>query len=398
MFGPRFRIATLFGLPIYIDLSWFLIALLITWSLAEGLFVHQLPVYLEAFRAAESTQQAAEALREQAGLRWIMGVVGALGLFGSVLLHELGHARAADLFGVPMKSITLFIFGGVAEMNEEPPSAKAEFWVAVAGPLVTVVLFIVGTMAWTAGLAVGLALPATTLIAYLTIVNGMLLAFNMLPAFPLDGGRVLRAAIWAYSGKLTKATRITSRIGGGFGLALIGFGLLNLLLGAIVPAIWWTLIGLFLRSAAQMSYQRVLARTALEGEALERFMNRNPITITPDLPLDQLVDDFIYRYHYKMFPIVNGDGQLQGCLTIDQIKDVPRDDWPATRVSQLMERCGPDNTIRLDQDPLDALTAMHANNKSRLMVLDDRGQLVGVVSLKDLMEFLSLKLELGDEG
>ncbi len=397
MFGPRFRICTLFGLPIYIDLSWFIILLLITWSLAEGLFV-ELPTILEAWRATEATLAAAEALAEQAGLRWVLGLVGALGLFGSVLLHELGHARAAEMFGVPMRGITLFIFGGVAEMNEEPPSAKAEFWVAVAGPIVTVVLFALGVFAWSLGLAVNLALPATTIIAYLTIVNGVLLAFNMLPAFPLDGGRVLRAAIWAYSGKLTKATRITSQIGGGFGLALIFLGLLRLFAaGDLLGAIWWALVGLFLRAAANMSYQRVLARQALHGETLERFMNRHPVTVTPDLPVDELVHDFIYRYHYKMFPVVNGDGELQGCLTIDQLKDVPRDAWPSTAVGQVMERCGPDNTLRIDQDPLEALTSMHATNKSRMMVLDDGGRLVGVVSLKDLMEFLSLKLELGEE-
>ncbi|MEX0655502.1 MAG: site-2 protease family protein [Phycisphaeraceae bacterium] len=378
MFGPSFHLFNLFGFPIRVDLSWFIIVVLITWSLAEGLF---------------GSEQFYPQLVDQPGMRWAMGFAGAMGLFASVVLHELGHAKVAESFGLPMKGITLFIFGGVAEMTDEPPSAKAEFWVAVAGPIVSIAVGIVAGLLWLGGHAVGLGVPVTSVIGYLAIINIALVVFNMIPAFPLDGGRVLRSVIWAYSGKLHKATRITSQIGSGFGIVLMVLAVVQLLFGNIIGAVWWFLIGMFLRGAAQMSYQRLLARRALEGESLQRFMKQNPVTVTPDVPIDRLVDDYLYRYNYKMFPVVEDGDHLAGCLTLNQIKDLPREKWHDTHVADVYERCGPSNTIQLNQDPLDALTAMSQNQRSRLMVLDG-DRLVGVISLKDLMDFLSMKVEL----
>lgn len=378
MFGPRFHLFNLFGFPIYVDLSWFVIVVLITWSLAEGLF---------------GSQELYPDLVDKPTTRWVMGVAGAIGLFASVVLHELGHAKVAERFGLPMRGITLFIFGGVAEMSDEPPSAKAEFWVAIAGPIVSIVVGTVAGLLWFAGHAAELGVGFTAVIGYLAIINFVLVAFNMIPAFPLDGGRVLRSAIWAWSGKLNKATRITSQIGAAFGLALMVLAVLRLILGDVFGAVWWFLIGMFLRGAAQMSYQRLLARRALEGETLDRFMKPDPVTLRPDVPIQQVVDDFLYRYNYKMFPVVEDGDRVLGCITINQIKDLPREQWAQTRVADVYERCDGTNTIQRDREPLDALTTMSQGQRSRLMVLDG-DRLVGVVSLKDLMDFLSMKIEL----
>ncbi|MFA9476903.1 site-2 protease family protein [Phycisphaerales bacterium AB-hyl4] len=378
MFGPRFHILNLFGFPIYVDLSWFIIVVLITWSLAEGLF---------------GAEQWYPELADEPTLRWAMGFAGAIGLFVSVVLHELGHAKVAEWFGVPMKGITLFIFGGVAEMTQEPPSAKAEFWVAIAGPIVSVAVGCTAAVLWGAGHFVGLGVPFTSVIGYLAIINIVLVVFNMIPAFPLDGGRVLRSIIWAWSGQLNKATRVTSQIGSGFGIALMILAVLRLIMGDILGAVWWFLIGMFLRAAAQMSYQRLLARRALEGETLERFMKQNPVTLNVDVPIDRVVDDFLYRYNYKMFPVVEDGDRVVGCITINQIKALPREKWEQTRVSDVYEPCDDTNTIQLDKDPLDALTAMSQTQRSRLIVLEG-DRLVGIVSLKDLMDFLSMKIEL----
>src|SRR6056297_3376601 len=283
MITKRFKIFSLLGFPIYLDLSWFAIVILISWSLATSVF----PSQVEGLTATAY---------------WTMGVLGALGLFASILAHELGHAVVARRFELPMRGITLFIFGGVAEMTKEPPSAKAEFFVAIAGPIVSV-LISAGCFAVVA--LGGSAMPpsAAAVISYLALINAVVVAFNLIPAFPLDGGRVLRSILWHVKGNLRWATRISSSIGSGFGLVLILLGLLSLLSGSLFAAIWQFLIGMFLRNAAQMSYQQVLMRRALEGEPVSRFMRTSVVDVSPTMTLDQLVDNYVYRYHHKMYPV-----------------------------------------------------------------------------------------------
>lgn len=384
MFGPRFHLFTLFGFPIYVDLSWFVIAVLVTWSLAVGLF---------------GSAELFPMLVEQPGTRWAMGVVGALGLFASIVLHELGHAKMAEQYGLPMRGITLFIFGGVAEMSQEPPSAKAEFMVAIAGPIVSIAIAAVTVASWLIGRMLEAPVAVTAVLGYLGLINALLVAFNMIPAFPLDGGRVLRSILWAAKDNLRWATRITSSIGGGFGIALMVLAGLQLLTGNIIGAIWWFILGMFLRSAAQMSYQQLLLRRALEGEPVERFMSHEPVTVKPGDTIERVVDDFIYRHHYKFYPVTeDGEdhGQLVGCLTLDRIKEVPRDQWPQTHVRDVLEQCGSTNTIERGRDAMDAMARMREHQRSRLMVVQD-GRLVGVVALKDLMDFLSMKVELEEQ-
>ena len=377
MFGPRFHLFDLFGFKIYIDLSWFIIAILVTWSLAEGWFAQY------------------DEFAEQALLRWGMGIAGALGLFASIILHELGHAKVARTQGVEMRGITLFIFGGVAEMNDEPPTPKAEFLVAIGGPIVSVVIAVICYGLAAAGWALGLV-AITAVVFWLAIINTVLLVFNMVPAFPLDGGRVLRSILWGIRRDLRWATRVTSLIGSGFGVVLMIFGAYSVLAGN-PGGFWLGILGLFLFFAARMSYQQLLLRRALEGEPIDRFMSKNPVTVSPQLPLDQLIEDYVYRYHFKMFPVVEDDDRLRGCVTLNQFRDVPREQWAHKRVEDLLTRCGPENTIPHDADAMAALSRMRSNDRSRLMVVE-HDRLVGVVSLKDLMDFLSLKIELEEHG
>jgi len=345
------------------------VVLLITWSLAEGAF----PRFYEGLSTATY---------------WGMGLAGALGLFVCVLLHELGHALVARRFGLEMRGITLFIFGGVAEMTAEPPHAKAEFWVAVGGPIVTAVL--AGAFALIA--IVPLATPFAGVIEYLLLINIVLLVFNAIPAFPLDGGRVLRAALWQYKGSLRWATRICSQIGSGFGMVLIILAILQLFAGNFIGAMWWFLIGLFLRGAAGMSYQQVLVRQALHGEPVRRFMTDDPVTVPPSVSIEQLVDQYVYQHHFKMFPVAR-NGDLLGCVTTQQIKQVPRERWAETTVDQVLGDCPSPTTLKPDDDAMDALAKLNRSGASRAMVVDN-DHLVGVLSLKDLMAFLALKLEL----
>jgi Zn-dependent protease len=325
-----------------------------------------------------------------------MGALGALGLFASVLLHELSHALVARRRGARIRGITLFIFGGVAEMEDEPPSPSAEFAVAIVGPLTSVVIGGVCLgLAWLSG-QLNLGAPTAGVLGYLGWINLVLAAFNLVPAFPLDGGRVLRAALWRWKNSLRRATRITAGIGSGFGLALIVLGVLTLIAGNLIGGLWWILIGLFLRSAAQMSYRQVLIRRVLEGEPVSRFMTPDPRTVPPAASVRELVEDYVYRYHHKMFPVAE-NGALLGCVSTRQIQEIPRSEWEQRRVGEVARPCGRDNVVRPGDDALQALEKMQRHRVSRLLVVAD-GHLAGIVALKDLLRFIALKLELEPEG
>lgn len=373
MLGTRIPLFKLFGFQVNIDLSWFFVLVLVTWTLATNYF----PPRYEAL--SQSTY-------------WTMGLIGALSLFLCIVLHELAHSLVARRFGIEMKGITLFLFGGVAEMTEEPKSPKAEFLVAIAGPIASLILAGIAAGVYQAGAAQLWPDPIRGVAGYLVFVNVAVVCFNLVPAFPLDGGRVLRSLIWGFGHDIKRATRITSEIGRGFGIALIALGVLALLSNQFVAGIWWILIGMFLRGAANMSYQQLLTRRAFEGEAVERFMTRDPITVPHEISMASLVNDFVYRYHHKFYPVTD-DGRLVGCVGVDDVKKVPQDEWSNTPVRSAMQTCSESNTIRSDADAMQALAAMNRERKSRMLVVDD-GQLVGIITLKDLLDFLSLKVEL----
>lgn len=379
MFSRSFQLFRLFGFPVRVDISWIFIALLVSWSLAAGVF----PQRYEGM----STQTY-----------WIMGIVGMLGLFASVVLHEMAHSKVAQAHGTPMKGITLFIFGGVAEMKDEPSSPRSELLIALAGPGASVVIAVACFGLSLAAASARAPLAIVGVLDYLWTINLILVAFNLVPAFPLDGGRVLRSILWHFKGNLKWATRITSSIGSGFGLALIGFGILALFSESIslIGGLWWMLIGMFLRSAASGSYQQLLVRRALEGEPIRRFMQSDVHEVPADATVQELVDDYFYRYHHKMFPVVE-DGRLVGCVTSTDIKELPRDEWSGRTVREISRDCSPENTIPPDADSMQALSAMHQNASSRLMVVEN-GKLEGIVSLKDLLKFISIKVELESDA
>jgi Zn-dependent protease/CBS domain-containing protein len=373
MFGRRIKLFTLLGFEVRIDLSWLVIAVLVTWSLADGLF----PYLYHGLAKA---------------VYWEMGVVGALGLFGSIIFHEFCHSLVARSYGMPMKGITLFIFGGVAEMGDEPPNAKTEFLMALAGPVSSLFIGGVFYLIYQVGLQGGWPVPMNGVLRYLAWINALLAAFNLLPAFPLDGGRILRSILWGAKQDLPWATRISAGIGSGFGIVLIFLGVLQFIQGNVIGGVWWFLIGLFLRGAAQMSYKQVMIRKALEGEQVRRFMTSNPITVPSSLTVAELVEDYVYKYHFKMFP-VKDDGRLVGCVTTRDIKEIPKEQWGRETVGQIAERCLPEATISPETDAVKALAIMNQTGLSRLLVAED-DRLVGILSLKDLLTFLSLKVEL----
>ncbi len=378
MFGRRITLFKMLGFEVRVDASWLLIAFLIAWSLAVGVFPNELPGLL-------------------AGTYWWMGISGALGLFGSIVIHEFSHSIVARHYGVPMKGITLFIFGGVAEMEEEPPNPKTEFLMAIAGPLASVAI---GGVFYAIGAAARTSWPIEFLavVGYLSSTNWLLAGFNMIPAFPLDGGRVFRAALWQRSGNLVRATRTAAFAGSSFGTLLIVGGVLQLLWGNFVGAVWWFLLGMFLRMVSAASYHRVLLQSVLKGEPVRRFMNRNLVSVPPDITVQDLVDNYIYKYHRKMFPVVTDSQQLVGCVSTEQVKKLPRSEWSQHNLREIAQPCSRQNTITPDTDAAKVLSIIGRAEDSPLLVVEN-DQLVAFVSPQDLLHFLSIKLELeGADG
>ena len=374
MFGRRFDLFTLLGVTIRVDPSWLIVVVLVSWSLAAEYFPRIYPDLAGA-------------------THWSMGIFGALGLFLSVILHEMGHALMARQVGMSIRGITLFIFDGVAEMDSEPPSAKAEFLVAVAGPVVSVMVAIgsllLNGVVW---FATG-SFAISGVLSYLAFINIVLVIFNMIPAFPLDGGRVLRSLLWHWRQDLRWATSITSRIGRGFGIFLIGFGLFEIVARQdFVGGLWMCLIGMFLKNAAQMSYRQVLLRRGLEGETVRRFMQTDLVAVPRAISVAELVEEYVYKHHHKLFPVVDHE-RLVGCVTTDQIKELPQSEWSRQTVGTIAVPCSAANTVSPEAAATTAMTLMSRTGGTRLLVVEG-DRLVGILSLKDLLDFLALKVEL----
>jgi Zn-dependent protease/predicted transcriptional regulator len=373
MFFKKIKLFRLLGFEVGIDASWLVLAALVVWTLAKGYFP-----YLDGGFSASTY--------------WIMGVIGALGLFASIVVHEFSHSLVARSHGMVMRGITLFIFGGVAEMTDEPPSAGAEFLMAAAGPLTSFLLGAGFYAAYLMGVSGAWPEPVTAVLGYLAFINVVLGAFNLVPAFPLDGGRLLRAALWKAKNDLSWATRLSSRVGTAFGILLIVLGGLQVFRGDFVSGMWWFLIGMFVQTSARGSYQQHLTRQALDGIPVRRLMKSEPVTVPSSVTVQELVERYVYEHHFKMFPVAD-HGQLTGCVTTRRIKEVPRDIWETTRVGEIASPCSTENSVEADADALDALKTMSRNQASRLLVRD-HDRVVGVVTLKDLMGFISLKMEL----
>jgi Zn-dependent protease/CBS domain-containing protein len=321
-----------------------------------------------------------------------MGFMGAVGLFLSIIVHELSHSIVARRYGLPIKGITLFIFGGVAEMEEEPVAPQVEFMMAIAGPIASVLAGLIFSILTYIGRLRVWPQPVTGVIQYLFYINLILAAFNLIPAFPLDGGRVLRSALWKWKNDLRYATGIASKIGSFFGAFLIAFGVFQFLFGNFIGGAWLFMIGLFLREASKIHYKRVLLREAFGGEKVSRFMRSSPISVAPSLSIKDLVEDYIYRYHFKLFPVVS-DSRLLGCVSTKTIKEIPQAKWDRISVDEVADECSADNTIDAETDALKALTLMNKTGRSRLLV--KRGsRLDGIISMKDMLKFFDLKLDL----
>jgi Zn-dependent protease/CBS domain-containing protein len=366
-----FSLGRIKGIPIGIHYSWLLIFAIITWALSSYYFPSQYPHW-------------------PSYLSVLVGVTTSLLFFASVLLHELAHSFVAMRDGIQVKSITLFIFGGVAQIGQEARSPESELRIAIAGPLSSVVLAAFFGALWLASRE--FLEPLAALARYLGTINLLLAGFNLLPGFPLDGGRVLRAIIWRIKGRFVAATRVASLVGRAVAYLFIMGGLLLIFTGSLFNGIWFIFIGWFLSNAAEASYRQVLMQDMLRGIPVSALMTRDYQTVSPDLRLDTLVTDYVMRHHLHAFPTVEGS-RLVGIITLHDIKRTQQERWPFTTVAEAMTRAEDLKTLSPRDDIGLAFQLLNENQIGQLPVLE-AGMLVGLVTRTDLMHYIHMRSEL----
>ncbi len=371
MMKGSFRLARIAGIDIGIHYSWILVFVLITWSLAAGYFPEVYPGW------AMWTY-------------WITAAVAALLLFVSVLLHELAHSLVAKSRGLPVKSITLFLLGGVSNLESEPEKPGVEFAVAIVGPLASVVLAGIFWAVDFFGLAPSGPVSAT--VEYLVAINVLLAAFNILPGFPLDGGRVLRSIIWGTTNDLKKATNIASVVGQVFGWLMIVGGVLMALTGNLLSGIWLAFIGWFLNGAAEASRRELEMRTMWLNVLVSSVMNERVETVDQTSSIENLVNEVYVKKGVRVAPVTE-DGRLLGIITLSDIKRVPADEWRNTPVSSIMTR-PPLQTIKPDDNMSTAVRMMAEHGLNQLPVVVEN-RIVGMLCRADIIRYVQIHYELG---
>jgi Zn-dependent protease/predicted transcriptional regulator len=365
MFGTSWRLGRIAGIEVRVDSSWVVIALLITYSM-----------YLQV-----SQVYASLSTRGAVGLAVLSTVL----FFGSVLVHELAHAVVAQARGIRVQDITLFLFGGATRAKVDSRGPGDEFLIAVVGPLTSAILAgLFGIVAALGGDV--LSDPLTGTLGYLAWTNLLLAGFNLVPGFPLDGGRLLRSAIWRATGSLGRATRIASQSGQAVGWLLVAAGVASLLAGNLAGGIWFAFIGWFLVQAARSSYQELQLRDLLRGVEAEDVMAADLVRIPPDLSLQDAVDDYFMRYDHGAFP-VEEQGRTIGLLTLRGVRRVPREQWPIRRVRDHMVPLGDQVQVAPDARMDGVLAKLQDGDAGRVLVVQD-GEVVGIITPSDLTRWL----------
>ena len=352
------------GIPIGLDYSWFLIFVLLTWTMAVG-------YYPSEFKNWPVIQY------------WLLGAATAIMLFVSVLLHELGHSVVAMHYKVPVRSITLFIFGGVSQISTEPPSATAAFWISIAGPFMSFALAALFTLAQPFFVSI---VPLMALSKYLVYINAALGVFNLIPGFPLDGGGVFRAIVWGVNHNMRRATLIAANVGRFIAYLFIIFGVWQIIEGRFFDGMWIAFIGWFLESAAKGLVQQQALQDLLAGHKVSQAMDLHYAAIPADTTIQQLVDHHILGTGQRSFLVTSGN-QVIGLLTLHHVKQVPRSEWKTTTTSQIvipaaqMKKVGPDTGL------WEALEEMDRDGVNQLPVMAD-GQIQGMLSREDVVSYL----------
>jgi Zn-dependent protease len=380
-------LGTLSDIGVRIDWSLFIIFALIAFELGAVVFPGWHPEW-------------------SAALSWTLALAAAVLFFASILAHELSHALVAKAKGIPVRRITLFLFGGLTQLEAEPNSPKTEFWMAVVGPIVSVLIGLIATSVGAAFVGAPLweaidagdpnavaaayqsAGPLATLLLWLGPINLMLGLFNLIPGFPLDGGRVLRSIVWGITGDLRKATRFASLAGQVFAWILMAIGVFDFLNGAWGSGLWMLLIGWFLNNAARTSYQQLLIRQALENVSISRIMRSTFMSLPPELTVEEFMRDYALASDQQVFP-VEGTGELLGTVSLEQVRRLPRDEWATATVEQIMVPEAQLPTLPPNAPAERALLELARSDADQLVIVDGR-KLLGLVRREDLLRWLDI--------
>jgi Zn-dependent protease/CBS domain-containing protein len=368
-----FRLMRLFGIDIYIHWSWSIVALLVTWSLATAYLPEVYPGW-------------------SAGQRWLIGAVTAIFFFASVLAHELAHALVARRKGVPVNGITLFVFGGVSALGGEPRNARDEFAIAVVGPLTSIAVSLLFAVIWAVARALDSA-PLAASAGYLAYINLALGLFNLLPGFPLDGGRVFRAAVWGATGDMTRATRVATNAGRVVAAILIALGVLSLFGFGGFGGVWFILIGLFLWNAAEASYRQQVLEDTLHGFRVADLVEPAPPSIDPTITLRRFADAYVLRLHQRAFFVGSGSGEVIGLITMTDLRRVPEEQWASVTVDRAMTPAERLVTVTPETDASTALQLMATHDVNQLPVVDGT-EVRGLLSRATLLRAVQLRGEL----
>lgn len=387
MFGRGFRIGRLAGITIRVDLSWLLIVAIITWNLST-IFTHIHPAW-------------------PTGMIWSLSIISALLFFASILAHEMAHSLVALSYGIPVQDITLFLFGGVAKIEHEPATPKIEFLMAIAGPAMSLVLGLLLLAAslgeaWVGRNIGDLALimselgAAKTIFLWLGSVNIILAVFNMIPGFPLDGGRVLRSFLWAMSKNLRQATFWASWTGRLIAWMMIVTGLV-MLIGINIPflgtgllnGIWLIFVGWFLRNASIQSYQSIALQEVLTRVSVDQIMRRNPPTVEPSWTISDLMEYHDLKGEDLAFPVLE-DQALVGMVSLDDMRRISRDDWDKTHLGEIMTPQPQIITIAPEENASEAMDKLANQGVRHLPVVRSNCQFVGLLRRRDLIRWLQI--------
>lgn len=365
------RVGNLFGIPFYIHPSWFLVLGLVTFSYGGT---------LSAIFPGLGV-----------GVPWLLGLVVALLLFASVLAHELGHSFVAIHQGIEVKSISLFLFGGLASLEKESKTPGQAFWVAIAGPAVSLVIFALFTAI---GMSPGISGPLAAIVSLVAYVNLILALFNLIPGLPLDGGNILKSLVWKLTGNPYKGVLFASRVGQFIGWLAIVLGVMAILGISTIGSFWTLLIGWFLlqnagRSAKFASLQEML--TSLKAE--DALIPDSPM-VPADLTLREFANDYIIgKREWRKFLITDTDGQLIGAIAVNDMKDVPTSDWNTVKVRELMQPVDVSQTVRPEQSLLEVVTLLEHEQLTALPVVQDNGVLVGLLEKTAIINLLERRVQ-----
>jgi Zn-dependent protease/predicted transcriptional regulator len=370
----RVTLFRFFGFKVKADASWFFLAVLISWTMSTKVY----PGLLEG---------------QSLDMYNFMGIMTVAGILVSIIAHEVAHAIIAEYYHMPIASITLFIFGGVAEMKGEPSHPKGEFLMALAGPVMSALM---GFFFWAlAHLYAGYIRPGpiSVVLRHLGDLNMLIALFNLVPAFPLDGGRALRAIIWRWKNNLVLATRIASESGSVFAYGLIAYACYVLVMhDDMMGAIWWGLLGFFVHGSGAYAVRQMESRSLLGDEKVSRFMHGHITTVSPDLSITDLVDNYIHKHYQKVFPVVDR-GMLVGTITLQSVLSLDRHKWHWLHVGSVMEPLTKHSTVSPDYNAADALEIMQKYKVEQLLVAEE-GKLLGAITFRDLASYLAISMKI----